>query len=391
MDRDFMIGASIAAYQTDGCDNTQWHKWEVENASRLSLESGKYDQENYICKDSIKHRENYKSDFKLLKKIGLNTFRYSIEWARIEPEQGVFDEKEIEFQKQYLKEMKKQGLTPILTLWHWTMPNWFVDLGDFENKNNIPIFINFAKRVLTEFKDEVEYIITLNESNVYVFNGYVSAEWPPAKKNYLLAIKVAQNLVNTHKQVYLEAKKINTNFKISHSQNGAVYRYVNNKIRSKILVKILAFARDDFFMNRSSKFMDFIGLNWYNTDYFNGFKLVKPKDKVNDMGWYMEPKRIGTKILEYWRKFKLPIIVTENGLADDKDVNRKWWIEETFKGLRNAKAKGAKILGYCHWTAFDNFEWDKGFWPKFGLIAVDRSTMKRKIRQSAKILSNQVL
>lgn len=395
----FMWGASIAMYQTDGADNAQWAVWERQNARRLAAADHKrFDwvpghsmfakeaasPSNYICGESIKHREHYRKDFKLLKSLGINTFRFSVEWARVEPKPSEFNQDEINFIKEYIKEIKRNGLTPILTLWHWTMPTWFTDLKAFEKQGNIKYFTRYAQYIIRNFKEDVKWILTLNEPMVYSSAGYISGEWPPNQIGIFRAMRVGRNLAIAHNQTYKLAKKLKPGLKISVSHNTAYIHGGDNKLSTLITVAYSRYQRDSFFLNRTYKHMDFLGVNWYTSDTYMGHRLLNPNEYVSDLGWDLRPHDIVYSLNYLWRTYRLPILITENGLADGRDKYRKWWLDETFLALQTAHKLGVRLLGYCHWSAFDNFEWDKGFWPRFGLIKINLSTLERQIRPSAK-------
>jgi beta-glucosidase len=396
--RDFMWGASVAMYQTDGCDNTQWARWELENASHLAKNyENNFKQvpqykdfiteatkpENYVARDGIRHREFHEQDFDILKDLGFNAFRFSIEWARVEPEEGKFDENEIVFIRRYILALKERGITPTMSLFHFTLPTWFADLGGFKKHGNIKYFVRFCEYVLGELKDDIKWIFTINEPMVYTFCSYLSGEWPPAEKSFPTALKIGWNLATAHKKVYKVAKKINPKFKISVAQNTASVTLGDKKLLTKIGAWFGTFQRDNFFLNLTHKKMDFLGVNWYNSDTYYGMGVKNPNEKVNDLGWDMRPNEINLALERLWNKYHLPMLITENGLADASDDNRIWWLEESLASIAKAQKNGVKMLGYLHWSAFDNFEWDKGYWPRFGLIEVNRTDYKRKVRKSA--------
>jgi beta-glucosidase len=139
-----------------------------------------------------------------------------------------------------------------------------------------------------------------------------------------------------------------------------------------------------WFLNRIRKQQDFIGFNYYFTDYYQNFKKVSPKAPVSDLGWYMEPEGLHPLLSRVWAHYKKPIIITENGLADSNDENRQWWIEETIVAMERALSEGIDLRGYFHWSLLDNFEWKYGWWPEFGLVKVNRRDMSRTVRPSAK-------
>jgi beta-glucosidase len=394
----FMWGASVAAYQTDGCDGTQWAKWERANAERLAENYEKnfafvpqYQEflgeakkpENYIAGDGIRHREFFEQDFDLLQGLGFNAFRFSVEWARIEPSEGEFDADEIEFIKKYIRALKKRGITPTMSLWHFTFPEWFAEKGGFAKRRNVRYFVRFCEFVLRELKDEIEWIFTINEPMVYASQSYLTGDWPPGRKSFLQALIVAGNLARAHNEVYKIAKRINPDFRVSVAQNTASVALGDGRLRSRLVMAFALYTRDYFFLKRTFRQMDFLGVNWYNSDTFVDGEVKNPNEKVSDLGWDMRPREIGSALLRLWRKYHLPMLITENGLADGRDLERKWWIGETLEGVAEAMDGGVEMLGYLHWSAFDNFEWDKGFWPRFGLIEVERADFSRKVRKSA--------
>ena len=139
-----------------------------------------------------------------------------------------------------------------------------------------------------------------------------------------------------------------------------------------------------YVLARVKRHSDFIGLNYYFSYRIYGYRVHNPGEHQSDLGWDMQPAHLQYVLEDLSRRYDLPIMVTENGLADASDEQRKWWITESINGMNQAMKNGTKLIGYLHWSLLDNFEWDKGFWPKFGLIAVDRRTMKRTVRPSAK-------
>jgi beta-glucosidase len=145
------------------------------------------------------------------------------------------------------------------------------------------------------------------------------------------------------------------------------------------------------YISHLQHYMDFIGVNYYFTYYLDGLLRDKsPHEPLNDLGWYMELSGIEQVLVETWHRYHKPLLVTENGLADAADAHRTWWLQETMPALQRAIAKGVDLRGYLHWSLLDNFEWADGWWPKFGLVAVDRTTMKRSIRPSAKWLAGYI-
>jgi len=145
-----------------------------------------------------------------------------------------------------------------------------------------------------------------------------------------------------------------------------------------------------WFYNRIRKTQDFIGFNYYFTDYYRVIHRDNPEVPTNDLGWYMEPEGLYPLLLRVWARYRKPIIITENGVADGHDQYRQWWLGESIVAMERALSEGVRLVGYYHWSLLDNFEWAYGCWPKFGLVEVDRKTMKRTIRPSAKWFAKEV-
>jgi len=405
--KDFMWGASTSGHQVEGGAHDQWTVWELANAAQLAKTAEKRlawmpawaevkkqatNPDNYISGRGVDHYNRYKDDFGLLKKIGLNSLRFGIEWARLEPEEGQWDESEIEHYRNYIGELKKQGIEPVMNIWHWTHPVWFEDKGAFKNKRNLIYFDRLVQKVMEEYGSDITYYITINEPNIYTVNGYLAKDvssglrWPPEDRSKTGFLKVYWHLVQAHRRAY----KIIKNHKPA-AQVGIAAQIANiqakdpHDIADAISTKIMRYFWNWWFFKRIRKHQDFVGINYYFTSYFDGlFKESNPQAPVSDLGWYMEPEGLYPLMLRAWAHFKKPIMITENGVADAKDEYRRWWIEETIVAMERAMSQGVHLIGYFHWSLLDNFEWAMGWWPRFGLIEVDREHgMKRTIRPSA--------
>ena len=397
----FLWGASLAAHQVEGRNNNQWSEWELANARSLSkaapnnygwlpnweqIKDQATDPKNYISGRGVEHRKLYKQDFQMLKKLNLNSLRFSIEWSRIEPQEGKFSKAGLKFYKDYLQELKKQGITPVVTLWHWTTPKWFAEKGGFEKRANIKHFERFVSVVAKTLGQDFRYITILNEPLIYSSASYKDGKWPPQSESWIKTIRVALNLITAHKKAAKALLKVNPEFQIGIAHNCVNYYSGDNKFISRLAVSLAKYLNNYFFLDRIRKHLDFIGLNYYFANRIYGISILKPNNpdqKRNDMGWDMQPAMIEGVVEDLWDRYKKPILITENGLADAKDKRRTWWIKETMTALAKSSKKGVSLIGYLHWSLLDNFEWAEGYWPKFGLLEVDRKTMKRTPRPSA--------
>ena len=395
----FFWGASTSSYQVEGGNHTQWTVWELSHAAELaqtaftrygwlpvwqSIKKEVTEPENYVSRKAVNHFELYKKDFKLLGELNLTAFRFGIEWARVEPEDGVWDEVAWKHYRDYIIELKKTGVEPFLNIWHWTVPVWFDEKGGFKKARNLAYFKRFVEKLGRELGKEIRYVLTINEPNTYIGRGYVDGTWPPQEKNIWNAAVVYYNLVRAHRIAYKALKKQKPSLQIgAATQLGNIQAKRKHSIVDRTTVRAMRYVWNWWFLNRIRRYQDFVGFNYYFTDYYQGFKPLNPKTPLNDMGWYMEPEGLFPLLICIKNRYKKPIIITENGVADREDKYRRWWIEESIVAMERAISEGADVRGYFHWSLLDNFEWGDGWWPKFGLVEVDRKTLKRTIRPSA--------
>jgi beta-glucosidase len=216
--------------------------------------------------------------------------------------------------------------------------------------------------------------------------SYSEGVWPPQEKSRLKAIKVYYNLALAHKKAYGIIKSYHPNINVGVAQQLAnIQAYRPGHPYDELVVKIMRYFWNWWWLNRIRHKMDFVGFNYYFTDYYKGTKRINLTSPISDLGYYMFPGGLLALLERVNVHFpNKPIIVTENGVADAKDQYRQWWLHETMVALDTARTQNIPVIGYLHWSLLDNFEWADGWWPKFGLVEVDRqNNMKRKIRPSA--------
>ena len=388
----FYWGASTASYQVSGCKHTNWASWEISFPRYLSLkktgELEKYPIENFICGDACKHDKRYKSDFNLAKKLGHNATRCGSEPAKIMPKKGVINKKALAQYAKVVKHLKKIGITPFWNLWHWTIPDWWEEEGGWESPQALEYWKQYVDAIISTLGEDVEYWITLNETNVFARFSYDWGLWPPQAKDSVRFEKVSNALAEAHIAAYKIIKKANPNAKVGMAQN-----FGNKEMTKECLEqqkwKIEAEDRwDRHFMEKIRSHQDFIGVNFYQRDLYGGNK----NDLVNDLGWELWPKGLYDTVLDVWRWYGKPIIITESGLADKEDALRPWYLWELLHWLHRTIEDGVPVFGYLHWSLMDNFEWAYGFWPRFGLIEIDREhELKRKPRKSAYLYRDIIL
>lgn len=400
----FYWGAATSSHQVEGNNYNDWSEWEHANSARLAAEAARchtkastripdyilnppaggpnpFEKENYISGRACDHYNRFNEDFDIAKKLSHNAHRFSIEWSRIEPKEGKFNEKEIEHYRQVIKALKSRGIEPFVTLWHWPVPLWLRNKGGVASRKFPKYFACYAEKMAQELGAEVKFWITINEPEIYSGMSYLRGEWPPQKKNLICYLRVSKNLIKAHKVAYVAIKKINPRTKIGIAKNNIYFEATGNKFCA---LKFLAdWWQNFYFLNQIKNYLDFIGLNYYYHNRIKNFKFNQNENKkVSDMGWEIYPEGI-YHILKDLKKYNKPIYITENGLADAKDEKRAKFIKDHLKWTYRAIQEGVDVRGYFYWSLLDNFEWDKGFWPRLGLVETDYRTLNRKIRPSA--------
>lgn len=359
--KNFYWGTSTSAYQVEGGIKNNW--------------SSVFDA-GMACD----HYNRFREDFDSAKELGQNAHRFSIEWARIEPEEGKFDEKEIEHYREVIQALRERDLEPFVTLWHWTIPVWLQKKDGLKNKKFSFYFSRFTERIVKELSRDVLFWITLNEPLIYASNAYLKGIWPPQKSSLYHYIDIVRVLKMAHMEAYTLIKKINPEAQIGIAKNNIYFD-------GEGINALLQYAADWWwnfrFLNHIKNHQDFIGLNYYFHSRIRGLRFNQNENNVtSDMGWEIYPEGI-YHVLEDLCKYKKPIYIMENGIADAKDEKRAAFIRDHLRWVHKAIENGVDVRGYFYWSLLDNFEWNKGFWPRFGLIEVNYKTMRRKIRPSA--------
>jgi beta-glucosidase len=395
--KDFLWGAATASHQVEGDNYNDWSEWERNNSKRLAVESeSKFghlpnwylikdeakNPDNYISGLSSDHYHKYKDDFDIAKNLSHNAHRFSIEWSRIEPEEGKFDQKEIEHYRSVILALKDRGLEPFVTLWHWTIPIWLEKKGGIVCDDFSFLFGRYVEKICTEFSNDVKYWVTLNEPDVVSSHAYLKGYWPPQEKSIFKYFNAIKSLVSAHKKSYLIIKKINPNFQIGIAKHQVSFELGKKTLLNKVLLFIGDYLWNKWFLNKIKFHQDYIGLNHYNRSVVNNGFYKNKNEKLTDFGWEYYPESIYQSLIDL-KRFKKPVYITENGIADSADIMRAEFIQRALKSVHRAILDGVDVKGYLYWSLLDNFEWDKGYWPRFGLVEIDYKTLERRVRPSA--------
>ncbi len=392
----FLWGAATSAHQVEGGTFNNWSEWEKQNADHLAKNSGRkwqdwqkekfpemFDSRNYLSGRACDHYNRYEEDFDLAKSGGHNAHRFSVEWSRIEPEEGKFDEAEIEHYRKVVKALRIINMEPFVTLWHWTNPLWLEKKGGCESKDFPFYFSRYARFVVENMKDMVNFWITLNEPTSVIAAAYVAGVWPPQKRNLLSAWKIFKNFSEAHIRGYEAVHEISPGAQAGFA--NMLYSFEvcrENSQLDHLMKKIGIYITNKKFLKMTAGRNDFLTVQYYFHNRFKFPRKIRLNDKpISDLNWEIYPPGIYF-ILNWLKKYDLPIYITENGLADADDSRRERFIKDHLFWTHKAICEGADVRGYFHWSLLDNFEWDKGFWPRFGLVEVDWETLKRSPRKS---------
>ncbi len=387
----FWWGASTSAHQVEGGNHNDWSEWEHRQAKRLATHGGDYpgarEPENYISGAAADHWHRYAADLSLAQEIGLNAYRFSVEWSRIEPHEGQFNQAALDHYHRVVVAAKKRGLEPFVGLWHWTLPPWLARQGGWRKQSTIKAYARFTRVVVEALGPEVKYWVTLNEPEVYAENVYQTGRWLAQRRNGFLYVWSLRNLATAHKRAYRIIKASYPGAWVGLAKHNIYFEAANRRRINQLVVWYSNRFWNRQFVSWVKRQSDFIGLNYYFHSRMNLWRSQNKNERVSDMGWELYPKGIYHLAMDLARKYRKPIVILEHGLADAGDKHRAWYIKETLRYVLRAINDGADVRGYFHWSLLDNFEWDSGFWPRFGLIAVDYKTQKRTVRPSAHVLS----
>lgn len=409
----FLWGTATSSYQVEGGNiNNDWYLWE-QAETRIA--------DGSRCGPACDHYHLYESDFDIAKGLGHNAHRLSLEWSRIEPKQGEWNEEAIDHYRKVLSALKQRGITPLVTLFHFTLPIWVSKMGGFENPLTISFFQKYASRVCQEFGQTIDYWLTINEPMVYLYMAYIQKIWPPGRALGLKILNVLKNMLLAHAEAYRAIHGTCKHFPEKKNPLVGLTKYVRifQPYRKNFLLDRMATKLKDYFFNdyilnvissgvmsfplelhkfspRIKHTLDFIGLDYYTRERVR-FNILKPiqllqesrirqEADVTDLGWEIYPEGIYLALIKL-KKFGLPIIITENGLADKQDKKRSKFIIDHLIQVHRAIQEGVDVRGYLYWSLMDNFEWVEGFQPRFGLVELDYITQKRTLRPSAYTLA----
>jgi beta-glucosidase len=398
----FLWGTATSSHQVEGDnDNNDWWAWEEAGHVKDGSRSGKA--------DDWWHRAE--EDFGRAQAMGQNTHRLSVEWSRVEPEEGRFDEAALARYRQMLTALRGRGLEPMVTLHHFTNPLWLARKRAWEIPAVIPLFTRFAVRVVEALGDLCRLWCTINEPVVYATQSYLCGIWPPGRSNITLALRVMNHMAKAHAEVYRAIHRRQAGSSVGTVQNMRIFdpadphsrldRWTANLqdyLFNRLFLKAVTEGRLCFPMGSSRHYtpaidsIDFIGLNYYARETLafdnhmagNIFgRVVFPPGAEMGPGTWGEIYPEGLyRLVKELSALRKPIYITECGRPDNTDEHRPRFILTHLAALHRAIEEGAPVRGFYHWTLVDNFEWAEGWGMRFGLIALNEDTQERTMKRS---------
>lgn len=404
----FLWGVASSSFQSEGHIDNDITRWEAEGHFRKNGKNPLYGQ-------GANHWHMWEQDFKLLKELGVNAYRFSVEWSRIEPQPGVFSEPALKHYDQMIDRLLQLNIIPMLTLHHFSHPAWFHSYSPWTSNDAVHVFYRFAKKIIRRYAEKVPYWISFNEPLVWALAAYGDAQFPPGDKKPKLVMRALHNMLQAHAEVYNVLKTYNPTAQLGIAKHFIVFK----EDRSWFLPDRGLANRLDYFFNRMTleafktdrlqfKFwpiinydhpielndkIDFWGVNYYYRlhtrlipNLINPVRVVH-QNPATDMGWEIYPKGL-KKILRLVQSANKDIIITENGIATGNNQLRDQFLKDHLAVMHKQRLENPRIKGYFYWSFLDNYEWLEGKSKRFGLIHVDyENQFKRTIKPSANLFS----
>ena len=406
----FFWGAATSSHQVEG-NNVHNDWWAWEQAGRVKEPSG-------LACDQY-HR--FAEDFDLAASLGHNAHRFSIEWSRVEPQPGRFDDAALAHYVEVIDALRSRGLEPVVTLHHYTNPQWMARAGTWTNPQIVDWFARYTERVAKAVGNRVRYWITINEPMVYVHMSYLEGIGPPGMRSVRAAQRVTEHLIRAHAAAYhvlhAAARTDAPPPQVSVANYLPLFLpcrawWPPHRVASALTDRIFnggfmtavtegRWAVPGVFPKRIAEAkgtLDYLGLNFYRRHFIRigarpsqwlGMACERAHhwgpmtERTSWMGWEVYPEAF-SEVLTRWSRLGLPILVTENGTSMADDARRWSFIHQHLAAMSRAIEAGTRVLGYLYWSLLDNFEWAHGFAPRFGLIEVDYATQERRVRESAR-------
>jgi beta-glucosidase len=375
----FHWGTATAAHQIEGGNwNNDWWAWEHTEGSGCREPSGD-------CCDSW---NRWDEDHALIADLGLDNYRFSIEWSRIEPEAGEWSTASVDHYRRQCEGLLARGIDPVVTFHHFTTPRWVAARGGWEDPETADRFADFCSRAAGALGDVVRRACTINEPNVVAVIGYLAGAFPPGKRDVGLRRKVNGVLVDAHRKAVDAIRAAAPGVPVGLTLSMSDYQPVDGGESKRDQIRR---GMEDIYLEATTG-DDFVGVQTYSRDRVSPTGVLDPEPGVPTlvMGYEYWPQSLEATLRRAWEvtKGEVPLIVTENGIGTDDDSQRIDYVRAALEGVLRCIDDGVDVRGYTYWSLLDNFEWAYGYGPRFGLVDVDRTTFVRTPKPSARWLGD---
>jgi beta-glucosidase len=369
----FIWATATAAHQVEGSNwNNDWWEWEHTPGAGCAEPSG----------DACDHFHRYPDDIALLSDLGFGAYRFSVEWSRVEPEEGEWSRASLDHYRRMCVACHEVGMVPMVTFHHFTTPRWLAHRGGWAEKSTADRFARYCEKVTSHLGDLIGWACTINEPNIVALLGFLAGAFPPGRRDVGLRRAVNEVMIDAHRKAAETIRSGPGNAPVGLTLSMNDYQEVDGggarleRIRHSMEDVYLEAARED----------DFVGVQAYTRMQVgpSGAVPVPEGAETTQMGYEYWPQCLEATVRRAWQVTDgVPVLVTENGIGSADDDRRIDYVREALAGLRRCLDDGIDVRGYTYWSALDNFEWALGYAPTFGLLAVDRETMERRPKGSA--------
>jgi beta-glucosidase len=378
----FTWGTATAAHQVEGGNTgNDWWEWEHRPDTVCAESSG----------DACDQWHRYGADIEMLAGLGFDNYRFSLEWSRLEPSEGEFSRVAIDHYRDVCASCLARGVTPVVTLHHFTTPLWLSARGGWTEAATADAFARFCERMAAELGDLIGRACTINEPNIVAFMGYGMGLFPPGETDLRRVAAATDVFIDAHRKATDALKSGRGDFPVGLTL--AMSDYQADPADDAAAIASRDGARqlmEDPYLE-AVRGDDFMGVQTYSRTRCGPGGILGPApgvEVIDHMGYELWPESLAATIRRAWEvtEGRTPLLVTENGVSHDDDGRRIDYVRAALHGVLDCLADGIEVLGYTYWSLLDNFEWAFGYAPRFGLVDVDRTTQERRIKPSARWL-----
>jgi len=420
----FFLGTATAAHQIEGGLDNDWTDWE----RGFHADGSPHVKDRTVSGAACDSWNRFSEDLQLMRRLGANAYRFSVEWSRLEPSEGAWNDEAAERYLSWAHALRNAGIEPLVTLHHFTLPRWVATQGGWMNDRTVDLLVAFTERVAKKLGSAVDFWCTINEPNVLMAMSYLKGVFPPGLKDQRLCVQGLARLLRAHGRMVEALREHDTvdadgdgfSTRIGLAHHVRVFQpatrhpfdrlaagltdqlfnqaIVDALVHGRITLAIPGIVDIDEPAPNLKGSLDWLGLNYYGRDHIRvnlsdpslSEQYVPADRPTSDLGWDIYPEGM-YRVLRRYGALGLPIYVTENGIADHRGDKRSEFLRSHFEALVRAARDGVDVRGYFHWSLLDNFEWAEGHEPRFGLYRVDYGDAEKRREETPAVAVFQTI